>query len=350
MEMPQLRPPVRAAETDGTYLRDMCFSICGSLVSELRGNRRSHCRLVAGARMQSIKTMKKLNQWIKAHPYKSMLFTFLFVQIAAIMAVVNENGFWCGLAIFVALVVLWAVEFSRDISKLSIVLALSISTSLNAAEPEASPAGVAVGVVVICVGGYCVYRVVKFCQKKFPKETASTNNPPAFMPQGDESAASWNYGSLGSCDPTLTPGPDFLAPETSATLFVVDVRIDEEGSVTVRTSARGEAETQDWIEFQSEVARHGIQITGSPDGSQYFSTNRVPCSAEAVPISFDPDTKTVDLKDSGGPVKLIEVQRSRDLQNWSPFLRTRVGAGGRGLRIEDATTASSMFYRVNISH
>lgn len=295
--------------------------------------------------------MKKLNEWIKAHPYKAIIFVFLFTMLSACMAVVSSVGFWWGMAIYALLGLAWSMVFTRD---MAIILAIAISTSsLEAAEPPRdSVGGVAIGVVVICVGGYCVYRVVKFCQRKFPKETgSSTNSPPSFIPVPDnESAASWNYGSIGSCDPTLTPGPDLLAQDAGGTLFAVDVRIDEEGNATVNTSAAGEVATQNWAEFQAEVARHGIQITGNPDNSQYFSTNRVPCAPSDIAISFDANTRTVDIKDSGGPVKLIEIDRSRDLRNWTPFLRTRVGAGGRGLRIEDATATSTMFYRVNVSN
>lgn len=291
--------------------------------------------------------MKALNAWIKAHPYKALLFVFLFTVISSAMAVVNTVGFWCGLGIYALLGLAWSMVFSRDVS---IILALSLAAgSIEATEPPVEAAGgIAVGVVVICVGGYCVYKTVKFCQRKFPKETNGGTN--SFIPVADgESAASWNYGAIGSCDPTLTPGPDLLAQETGGTLFTIDILIDQEGNATVSTSAIGEAATQSWIEFQAEIARHGIQITGNPDNSQYFSTNRVPCAPADVAISFDATTKTVDLKDSGGPVNVIEVDRSRDLQNWTPFLRTRVGAGGRGLRIEDATTTSTMFYRVNVS-
>lgn len=292
--------------------------------------------------------MKTLNQWIKAHPYKALLFLSFFELVAASMAVVNEMGFWCGLVLFISLLLFWAITFSLD-SKLPIILAVALAaTSAEAAEPPQTAPGIAVGVVVICVGGYCVYKVVKFCQRKFPKE--STNSPSAFMPQGDgETAASWNYGSMGSCDPTLTPGSDLLAQDSAGTVFTVDVRIDEEGNASIGTSALGEAATQSWTDFQADVARHGVQITGSADGSQYFATNGVPCSPDDIPISFDAVTQTVDIKDSGGPVRLIVLERSRDLHNWSPFLRTRVGTGGPGLRIQDATTAVSMFYRVTVS-
>lgn len=294
--------------------------------------------------------MKKLNQWVKAHPYKALTFAILFTLISACMATVNTVGFWYGMAIYALAGLAWAMVFSRDVS---ILLALAIATSsIQAAEPpvEAAGAGVAIGVVVICVGGYCVYRVVKFCQTKFPKETTNTNSPPSFIPQtGGESAASWNYGSIGSCDPTLHPGPDLLAVESSATLFTVDIRIDADGNATIGTRATKDAATQNWSDFQAEVASHGIEVTGRPDNSQYFSTNRVPCNSSDAFISFDTTTKTVDLIDAVHPVKLIEIERSRDLQNWTPFIRTRVGSGGRGLRIEDATTTSTMFYRVNVS-
>lgn len=296
--------------------------------------------------------MKSLNAWVKAHPYKAILFACGFCVIAAALPATNELGMRYGIILFVLLLILWAGIFCGDVRKLSLLLILAISTSeSHAADPPVeSVGGVAVGVVVICVGGYCVYKTVKFCQRKFPKEAGNTNGAHSFVPTADgESAASWNYGAIGSCDPTLTPGPDFLVQETAGLLFAVDVRIDDAGNVTVNTSALSEGGTQGWAEFQAEVARHGIQITGNPDNSQYFSTNRIACTPSDVAISFDASTGTVDMKDSGGPVKLIEIQRSRDLQHWSSFLRTRVGAGGRGLRIEDATTAGSMFYRVNVS-
>lgn len=295
--------------------------------------------------------MKKLNQWIKAHPYKAIIFVFLFTLIAACLAVINEQAFWRGTVFGAGVIVFWALIFSRDALKLPAILALAIAVpSTKAAEPprEVSP-GVAVGVVVICVGGYCVYKVVKFCQKKFPKDT-NTNSPPSFSVNGgDESAASWSYGAIGTCDPTLTPEPEFVTSDTSSgTLFTLDIRLDQDGDFTVRMSASGESATQGWAEFQTEVARHGVYVTGSADGSQYFSTNRVPCRASDIPISFDALTKTIELR-SDNPMKLIEVERSRDLQNWSSFLRTKVSAGAPDLRIQDATTAVSMFYRVNVS-
>ncbi len=303
--------------------------------------------------------IKDWNRWGHSHPWKAVLFAVFFTFNACVIGNVNATGFRFFLILLVlGLVALFSIVF-RDMKKLkttlpvalALIMAFSSVSSQAAEPPQPSPVGVGVGVVVVCAGGYCVYKLVKFCQRKFPKESSNTNSPPAFRPQGNESAASWNYGSMGSCDPTLTPGGDLrFVDGVVGTLFTVDLAVDESGGIAMRTSAQiGDAVTQSWTEFADEIARHGVTVTGSPDGSMYYATNGVPCAPEDVLISFDALTGTVEIKDGSGPVKLIEIERSRDLLAWHPFLRTKVGAGGRGLRIEDATTATSMFYKISVS-
>ncbi len=302
-----------------------------------------------------------LNMWIKAHPYKALGFNWAFMMISTCMVASNEEGCWCGVAVTAVIAAVGGIVVYRDLKKLkktlAVLLAFIIAMTATAQEqpPEAIPVGPAVTVVVLCVVGVCVVLAVPSCKKIAAKlKTPATNaveQLTGLSPQGDEDAASWNFGDHGSCDPTLPP-PEFAAvtPNGPPTVFTVDVRVDEEGNVTTATHATiGEHAIQTWEQFMAEVATHGIFISGLPDNTQYFSRNRVPCRPEDVPISFDALTGTVEIKDGSGPVKLIEIERSRDLQNWSPFLRTRVGAGGRALRIEDATTSASMFYKVKVS-
>jgi len=304
------------------------------------------------------KSIKQLNRWVHSHPYKAILFAIVFTFDAAVTGFIDDRLLCYGVLVFIIVLAGWVSVFWWDTRKLgALLIAAMLAASVKAEEPrqeprQVSPVGIGVGVVVICVGGYCIYRISKFCQRKFPKETApNTNASPSVVPgDGGEMAASWNYGSAGSCDPTLEP-PGVVAVDIGApTMFRVDVNIDADGNVQTHTSAVfGEAVTQGWTEFQAEVARHGIYVTGSADGSQFFSINRQPCAAGQIPISFDLTTHVVNIRDGTGPAKLIEVERSRDMVNWSPFLVTKLRAGGRGARIEDASTASSMFYRVKVS-
>jgi hypothetical protein len=72
-----------------------------------------------------------------------------------------------------------------------LVLALAIATSSSTkAQEPALP--YAVGAVVVVVGGVAVYKLVKFCQKRFPKDT---NAPPEQASNG----AAWTYAAMGSC-------------------------------------------------------------------------------------------------------------------------------------------------------
>jgi hypothetical protein len=79
------------------------------------------------------------------------------------MAVTDERFFYGGLAAFAFFVIFWAVSVWRY-SK-NIVTVLLILGIMAAPLQRAKGAMIGVGVIVVCVGGYCVYKVVKVCQK-----------------------------------------------------------------------------------------------------------------------------------------------------------------------------------------
>jgi len=108
--------------------------------------------------------MKTIRSWMSHHPFKVMLFTFLFTLIPAVMAVTNEKLFYPGLAAFMFFVIVWAISLWRY-SK-NIVTVLLIIGIMAAPLQQARAAMIGVGVVVVCGAGYCVYKLVKVCQEK----------------------------------------------------------------------------------------------------------------------------------------------------------------------------------------
>lgn len=228
---------------------------------------------------------------------------------------------------------------------LALCALLVIPAQAKEPEPVFRPAaGVAVGAVVVCVGAYCIYKMVKICQKAFPPK--STNSSSGFMASAeDEYAAAYEYSSIGSCyvPPDLrhvSPYEDLSSP---ATTFTLNVMVEPAG-VTTSMSASKEEPTQTWTEFQAEMASHGLFITGRP-GLPQFSRNGVPCDAALVPLEFDQATGRV-INRTGGDLRRVVIERSPNLVDWSPLLVTDTGVGS-GFKVVDTTGEGQMFYRVS---
>lgn len=232
------------------------------------------------------------------------------------------------------------------------LLSCSLAASnLRAQEkPEANAAGVGVAIVVVCVGGYCIYKTIRFCQKKFPKDKlANTNELYSFSGgAGDEYGGSWNHGSLGSCPPDATGKSALLSGTASPTLFVLNVTVESTTSLKIAmASSRNEDSWQSWADFQADVTSHGLTITGRADGSQYFSLNGSPVSAGEVPLRFDTVTGQV-IHDRGGELVSIVIEASTDLENWQR-LASVVHGVGEGFQIADVSGEDKTFYRVLIA-
>jgi hypothetical protein len=202
-----------------------------------------------------------------------------------------------------------------------------------------------VGVIVICVGGYCVYKVVKVCQKKFPPK--DTNAPPeSFTAAGGEYGGATEYSSIGSC---LLP-PDFVPHEDltqNPTTFTINVVVEPAGAAVSMSANSDEGTTQTWEQFQAEMASRGLFLTGRPAYLPQYELGGIPCDPSMVPLEFDPLSGRVTQK-TGGDMRRVTIERSWDLTNWAPLLVTDVGVGS-GFKVVDTTREGQMFYRVQLS-
>jgi len=309
--------------------------------------------------------MKTIMQWLRLHPLKAVLFTTIFTAIAT-AAGFREDLQSLFIAAFIVNLVLWAVTFRLDMlaheklfrhenwmrmNKLMALLLAGLfsytpAQSAERPQQQESVAAIGVGVVVICVGGYCVYRVVKVCQKKFPPKSAETNSNDSFSAAGDEYGGATEYSSIGSCYvPSLNSFPyeDLLQNPTTFTLSVAL----RQGTAQMKMSANNEeGTTQTWDQFVSDIADHGLFLTGRPALEPQYERDRIPCDRASVPLSFDPFTGRV-THNTGGELRHVTIERSPNLQDWYPLLVTDV-SDNTGFQVVDTTREGQMFYRVSL--
>jgi hypothetical protein len=293
--------------------------------------------------------MKTIRSWMSHHPFKVVLFTFLFTLIPAIMAVTNERLFYPGLAAFMFFVIVWAIcvwRYSKNIVTMLTTATFLVSLIPAKAEDPKPAAPIAVGVVIICVGGFCVYKIVKVCQKVFPPK--DTNAPPEELSAAsDEYGGAMEYSSIGSC---WVP-PDFTAAsdqQSTPITFALNVLVEPEGSTATMSANKQEGTTQTWAEYQSDMAAHGLFLTGHGAYRPQFELGGIPCEHGMVPLEFDPLTGRVS-QITGSELHRVVVERSPNLTDWYPLLVTDVGVG-TGFKVVDTTVGfSQMFYRVQVT-
>lgn len=234
--------------------------------------------------------------------------------------------------------------------KLLIPIALCLSlVSVQAKdhEPNFQPAaGYAVGAVVLCVGGYCIYKMAKTCQKLFPKR--STNESSGFTATaGEEYAAAYEYSSIGSCYVPPDARPGVLPVSHNPTTFTLNVMLIPDGVLTSMSANSGEGTTQTWSEYQEEMVKHGLFLTGRATYNPQFSRDGVPCDGTTVPLSFEPFTGQI-THNTGGELKRVTIERSPNMTEWAPLLVTNI-SDGTGFKVIDTTIEGQMFYRVSVS-
>lgn len=292
-----------------------------------------------------------LLKWSNDHPILSTLLAlFLF---AAIPFAISESKFaddpraWAfGTGIILVVGGTWCIALWRY-SKGFVASVLILAIIMLPIRPARS-AMVGVGVVVICVGGYCLYKVVKVCQKKFPPK--DTNAPPAeFSAAGeDEYGGAVEYSSIGSCFIPLSlnsnPYENLLINPTTFTLNIMVEPIGASVSMSVNND---EGTTQTWDQFQAEMATHGLFLTGHPSYPPQYELGGVPCDPSMVPLEFDPFTGRV-THHTAGEMRRVVVERSPNLVEWAPLLVTDTGVGS-GFKVIDTTREGQCFYRVSVS-
>lgn len=284
--------------------------------------------------------MNSLRQWISAKPFTAVSLAALFGAVPSIFAF-REDWIVPLLLLFAAGLVIFAFSAWSYSRYLVLACLLTFSRPAKAEEPQ-QVGPVAAGIVVVCVGGYCVYKLVKICQKVFPKDDPKTNETSvvSFHPD-DEYGASWTFNSYTYCSMQKS-----LVEEQDPTTFTLDVLLSAGQVRTSMAAVIGQAIAQSFEDFQAEVATHGLVISDHADPSPHFERNRVPCDSDYVPLIIDPTTKTVS-QSNGGPLQQLTIERSTDLISWVPFLNTQIG-DGTGFRVVDTTREGQMFYRVTV--
>jgi hypothetical protein len=154
-------------------------------------------------------------KWIRFRPILTILFVMVLSSMATCLAFRGDWLFYGGLAYTILALFIGYLIF-RDAAKIMLIafLASCLVIPVQAQEQKNRPteveiaaaggcAAAAVAVVVIAVGGYCVYKIVKFCQKHFPKEEKKDTNKvdrvEFNLAESDSYAAAWNFGEMGSC-------------------------------------------------------------------------------------------------------------------------------------------------------
>jgi len=304
--------------------------------------------------------MKTLLQWLRLHPIKAVLFTMIFTAIAT-SAAFREDQFVKLVCIYAFFLGLWCLVFTIDmrpkpdrvgIKLMALLLAGLFSyTPARAAEPpRKDAAAIGVGVVIICVGGFCVYKIVKVCQKVFPPK--STNAPPedSFSASADEYGGACEYSSIGSCwmPPSLNLASfPYEDPFQNPTTFTLNVAL-QGGAVRTSMSANNDEGTaQTWDAFTAEMAGHGLFLTGRYSSQPQFEIGGVSCDPSMVPLEFDTQTGRITQKREGYALRRVSVERSPNLQDWYPMMVTDV-SDGTGFRVIDTTREGQMFYRVSL--
>lgn len=294
--------------------------------------------------------LTQLLQWTKARPFHAIALTALTSVVATCWATEAFNtGFLIAAAlvtVLLTMLVIWRTPVL--VAMLSVAFA---SSSLAAPDPEPAvqPAGpVVAGAVVVVVGGVAIVYFVKFCQKHFPK---TTNATPSLSLDGDESdtyAAAWSYMSLGSC---YLPGTRLaVADGTVQTPQRVELSGIMEDAPdgprfrlnSIQSAPTRPGETQDFSSWNEGLRSHGIHWPESV-GRVVYGRNGLPATADAVPVSFDTDARTITI--GRGVTRPVTLERSADLQQWDPVATVNV-APGQAIRFVDLSATEHLFYRL----
>lgn len=291
-----------------------------------------------------------IRSWIAARPFTAVGLSAYF-GITAALAGCRDDWFVYMFAMFLAGVmtmVLSMLHYSTLI-KLVLCAALTISAMPDVKaqeEQRVEPAGaLGVAVVVVVVGGVCVYLLVRTCQRLFPKTPAPETNGPPYLGtingRPDDTAGSWSYYSPVSC---YVPQSEEQWPNVTMELTGT---IEEGPTFQLEGSRRitGNEAFQDYDSFQSDLARHGITI--GPIGSMYYGRNGRPAYEQETNIRFSEvnGEHIVSVNSDTAPSVPIAIQRSYDLKTWTEFGHVLVPIGSK-FKLMDTTSKQSVFYRI----
>lgn len=187
-------------------------------------------------------------------------------------------------------------------------------------QPKAGPAAAAV--VVVVIGGFVIWKMIRFCKRKFPK---NTNGTPGNAMMNTRYGAAFSVS--GTCDNDGEDG-------TGTSFYVM---VSPSGNVQTVSSSF----VQDLKATQSQVASNGLSMVPVVGASSY-SKDGQPIPEGQSPIKYDGVARVVTVGAGG---QMIRIERSKDLKEWESMGTVNMPAG-HTLQIEDASQQGQMFYRV----
>lgn len=283
--------------------------------------------------------------WIRLCPFTAVYvssFMTLLVTLAATVGPPADLIFAVGFVTMLGAIMVSVWMLGRR-GLLPVLLCVALIGIPHSRAERVAP--VVIGGVVVIVGGVIIYKVAKFCQRKFPKNPPNTNDPPAFImatPGSGTDAAAWTYGSMGSC---YVPPPSFNAASEgpAAINFSIWIKADLTPSITYLHG--GEDGIQDVDGWNADLAGWGLSMS-SNGPSESYSHDGVPVPREASPIAFGADlSHMVSVIKDGVPNVTVRIERSYDLVEWGAVLEASVPVG-MSLQLDDVSESSQTFYRV----
>lgn len=294
---------------------------------------------------------------MKSHPVIVALLSAAFATIATCVAFREDWTFW-GCAIYTSLTLVMGFLIWRHPKALVVmvlIFTLALQPSLNAdvrIPQQKAGCGAVAAVVVVVIGGIVIYKLVKFCQKKFPKQTKKKDPDAGLTESTSSEAAAFNFGEMGSCGPDeCGEHPAALheaGGDPSVMTLQVHFSVDYEDEVQFVpesvTASSGAAATQTFREYQDEIAsEYGVWITGTTSEHDYAVNGMAVESGESR-IIWDKARMIPIVYDASRPAYLITVYRSQDLSNWETLMQMQLEED-TSFQIEDASDGGRMFYK-----
>lgn len=312
--------------------------------------------------------MKRLTNWIGKHPAWTAVNILILALVPIQLAFLPDESLWVPVfgICYAGFLAVWSLAVFGPVPILIVALLMSPVT-VRAQESEGGTGGgpfagcvaKAVAALVIAGGGYVVYKIAKFCQKKFPKDDPQkTNSQPAELNfelggrgGGPSYAAALNYDNIGSCydgdcNDQNTPDGSGASGTTTGNLttFTLTLHLSATNLSCVSAEQRkGSEAVQSWPELVQVARAHGVALTGH-SGDFSYALNGQPISAEQSPIKWDSERRVIKVGFGSQPYYTITVERSSDLRQWAPVLKTEIEVGNT-IQVQDTNPTSQMFYR-----
>ena len=265
--------------------------------------------------------------WIMAHKLKAVYF---FAGFAAIAIFFAEIGTPFPVIMFLTLLGAFVIELVRDARFKIVILSLALILPAKAQEkPKA--AGVAVGVVVVVVGGVVCYYFYNFCKRHFPAK--NTNEPPALWLSADTSAAASQQWFGGYC---IEPDLKSVAADETLVRGIAGTNIE---AFSVLNGSQLCSREQ----FRADMLKEGLSL----DFGTHYAINGQPCPPWQCPITFSDKADVPSVRIAGPDQVTRVIERSYDLESWTPILTNTVPAQMRTV-FTDHSDSAQAFYRVRV--